>query len=88
MSVDDTSDDRGRTGDDETDTRADDGCARGDSPADDRPSSLAPADDRRPTPTALRATGPAVTIEFTRETGEIHIRRETALGTLTESVER
>jgi hypothetical protein len=75
MSVDDTS----RPGDDETDTRAAaDGSARGDTPA----------DDRRPTPTALRATGPAVTIEFGRETGEIRIRRETALGTVTESVDR
>lgn len=76
MSVDDTSDDRGRPGDDETDSHADDTCP-------DRP-----ADDRRQRPAALHTTGPTLTIEFGRETGEIRIRRETALGTYTERVDR
>lgn len=76
MPVDDTGDDRARPGDDETDTQADD--ARPD----------CPADDRRQRSTALHTTGPTLTIEFGRETGEIRIRRETALGTVTESVDR
>jgi hypothetical protein len=46
------------------------------------------ASSDRPRPTALRATGSSLTIEFGRESGEIRLHRETALGTYTESVDR
>jgi hypothetical protein len=59
-----------------------------DDPSDDRQQTEHRPDDRRTSPTALRATDPALTIEFARESGEIRIRRETPLGTYTESVDR
>jgi hypothetical protein len=99
MSVDDPSDERGRVERpcDDTSTGSDHDAGpigdRDTAPVPDRDtaqdlvSDIRAAADR-PGPTALRATGPALTIEFGRETGEIRIHRETLLGTYTESVER
>ncbi|MFC5366386.1 hypothetical protein [Salinirubrum litoreum] len=74
------------------DDRSDDGAARADRPGDDETGADADAARRaladRPRPTALRPGDASLTIEFARESGAIRIRRETALGAYTESVDR
>jgi hypothetical protein len=91
MAVDDTSDDpvrAERPADDETDASADRTDAGPAGGPDEHPRVGRPGDDRRPSPAALGATESELTIAFGRETGEIRIERETALGTFTERVER